>query len=39
MTFYFLCRINEVLEGELREFILKEVEILAIFLDQVGQSL
>ena len=30
MTFYFLCRINEVLEGELREFILKEVEILAV---------
>ena len=30
MTFYLLCRTNEVSEGELREFVLKEVEILVI---------
>ncbi len=30
MTFYFLCRTNEVSEGELREFVLKEAEILVV---------
>ena len=30
MTFYILCRTNEVSEGELRQFVLKEVEILVI---------
>lgn len=30
MTFYLLCKTNEVLEGELREFVLKEVEILVV---------
>ena len=30
MTFYLLCRTNEVSEGELREFVLKEVEILVV---------
>jgi nitrite reductase/ring-hydroxylating ferredoxin subunit len=30
MTFYFLCKTNEVIEGELREFALKEVEILVV---------
>jgi nitrite reductase/ring-hydroxylating ferredoxin subunit len=30
MTFYLLCHTNEVSEGELREFVLKEVEILVV---------
>ncbi len=30
MTFYPLCRTNEVSEGELKEFVLKEVEILVV---------
>ncbi len=30
MTFYLLCKTNEVSEGELREFVLKEVEILVV---------
>jgi nitrite reductase/ring-hydroxylating ferredoxin subunit len=30
MTFYLLCKTNEVLEGELRVFALKEVEILVV---------
>jgi nitrite reductase/ring-hydroxylating ferredoxin subunit len=30
MTFYLLCRTNEVSEGELREFVIKEVEILVV---------
>src|ERR1700690_2037990 len=30
MTFYFLCRTNEISEGELKEFVLKDNEILAV---------
>jgi nitrite reductase/ring-hydroxylating ferredoxin subunit len=30
MTFYLLCHTNEISEGELREFVLKEVEILVV---------
>ncbi len=30
MTFYLVCRTNEVPEGELKRFVLKEVEILVI---------
>ncbi len=30
MTFFLLCRTNEVSEGELRVFVLKEVEILVV---------
>ncbi len=30
MTFYFLCQTNEISEGELKEFILKANEILAV---------
>lgn len=30
MTFYLLCRTNEVSEGELKEFVLKEVEIIVV---------
>jgi nitrite reductase/ring-hydroxylating ferredoxin subunit len=30
MTFYFLCNTNEVSEGELRAFVVKEVEILVV---------
>ena len=30
MTSYFLCKTSEVSEGELREFVVKEVEILVV---------
>ncbi len=30
MTSYFLCRTDEVSEGELREFVVKEVELLVV---------
>ena len=30
MTFYFLCRTNEVSEGELKEFFLKDIAILVV---------
>jgi nitrite reductase/ring-hydroxylating ferredoxin subunit len=30
MTLYLLCRTNEVSEGELKEFVIKEVEILVV---------
>lgn len=30
MTYYLLCKTNEVSEGELKEFVLKEVEILVV---------
>lgn len=30
MTFYFLCLTNEISEGELKEFVLKDNEILAV---------
>ena len=30
MTFLFLCKINAVLEGELKAFVLKEIEILVV---------
>jgi len=30
MTFYFLCRKNEISEGELKEFVLNEIELLVV---------
>ena len=33
MTFYVLCRTSEILEGELKQFVLKGVEILVVKYD------
>lgn len=30
MTFYLLCRTSEISEGELKEYVLKDIEILAV---------